>query len=162
MGDKYGAATSLRSCCVVLGDQDGWGINRLSKAESILGTGMSQNLSRGRRHTCVISCLVPAVSTDDVYTDYPLFLLSCSWAAKSPFLCCPGGGSRVRAFGWLFLCAYTQRPLAGFALLATALFVFPQPFFLCLCGIRRIDNIGGKFFDISLRSLGCYAYTIVL
>ncbi|WP_293715025.1 EAL domain-containing protein, partial [Thiolapillus sp.] len=38
------------SCCVVLGDQDGWGTNRLSKAESILGTGMSQNLSRGRRH----------------------------------------------------------------------------------------------------------------
>ena len=28
---------SLRSCCVVLGDQDGWGTNRLSKAESILG-----------------------------------------------------------------------------------------------------------------------------
>ena len=50
MEDKYGAATSLRSCCVVLGDQDGWGTNRLSKAESILGTGMSQNLSRGRRH----------------------------------------------------------------------------------------------------------------
>ena len=43
---------SLRSCCVVLGDQDGWGTNRLSKAESILGTGMSQNLSRGRRHAC--------------------------------------------------------------------------------------------------------------
>ncbi len=52
MGAKYGAATSLRSCCVVLGDQDGWGTNRLSKAESILGTGMSQNLSRGRRHAC--------------------------------------------------------------------------------------------------------------
>ena len=52
MGAKYGAATSLRSCCVVLGDQDGWGTNRLSKAESILGTGMSQNLSRDRRHTC--------------------------------------------------------------------------------------------------------------
>ncbi len=34
----------------MLGDQDGWGTNRLSKAESILGTGMSQNLSRGRRH----------------------------------------------------------------------------------------------------------------
>ena len=42
----------MRSCCVVLGDQDGWDTNRLSKAESILGTGMSQNLSRGRRHTC--------------------------------------------------------------------------------------------------------------
>ncbi len=42
----------MRSCCVVLGDQDGWGTNRLSKAESILGTGMSQNLSRGRRHAC--------------------------------------------------------------------------------------------------------------
>uniref|UniRef100_UPI003AF66AC1 ATP-binding protein n=1 Tax=Thiolapillus sp. TaxID=2017437 RepID=UPI003AF66AC1 len=28
--------------------------NRLSKAESILGTGMSQNLSRGRRHACKI------------------------------------------------------------------------------------------------------------
>ncbi len=52
MGAKCGAATSLRSCCVVLGDQDGWGTNRLSKAESILGTGMSQNLSRGRRHAC--------------------------------------------------------------------------------------------------------------
>ena len=25
MGAKYGAATSLRSCCVVFGDQDGWG-----------------------------------------------------------------------------------------------------------------------------------------
>ena len=50
MGAKYGAATSLRSCCLVLGDQDGWGTNRLSKAESILGTGMSQNLSRGQRH----------------------------------------------------------------------------------------------------------------
>ncbi len=37
----------------MLGDQDGWGTNRLSKAESILGTGMSQNLSRGRRHACV-------------------------------------------------------------------------------------------------------------
>ncbi len=36
----------------MLGDQDGWGTNRLSKAESILGTGMSQNLSRGRRHAC--------------------------------------------------------------------------------------------------------------
>ncbi len=35
----------------MLGDQDVWGTNRLSKAESILGTGMSQNLSRGRRHT---------------------------------------------------------------------------------------------------------------
>ncbi|WP_296781895.1 hypothetical protein, partial [Thiolapillus sp.] len=34
LGDKYGAATSLRSCCAVLGDQDGWGTNRLSKAES--------------------------------------------------------------------------------------------------------------------------------
>ncbi len=54
MGAKYGAATSLRSCCVVLGDQDGWGTNRLSKAESILGTGMSQNLSRGRRHAWMI------------------------------------------------------------------------------------------------------------
>ena len=43
----------MRSCCVVFGDQDGWGTNRLSKAESILGTGMSQNLSRGRRHTCL-------------------------------------------------------------------------------------------------------------
>ncbi len=42
----------MRSCCVVLGDQDGWGTNGLSKAESILGTGMSQNLSRGRRHAC--------------------------------------------------------------------------------------------------------------
>ncbi|WP_293715900.1 hypothetical protein [Thiolapillus sp.] len=30
----------------------GW--QRLSKAESILGTGMSQNLSRGRRHACVL------------------------------------------------------------------------------------------------------------
>ncbi|WP_419621166.1 hypothetical protein, partial [Thiolapillus sp.] len=30
----------------------GWGTNRLSKTESILGTGMSQNLSRGRRHAC--------------------------------------------------------------------------------------------------------------
>ena len=38
----------------MLGDQDGWGTNRLSKAESILGTGMSQNLSRGRRHACVV------------------------------------------------------------------------------------------------------------
>ena len=36
----------------MLGDQDGWGTNRLSKADSILGTGMSQNLSRGRRHAC--------------------------------------------------------------------------------------------------------------
>ena len=44
----------MRSCCVVLGDQDGWGTNRLSKAESILGTGMSQNLSRGRRHAWMI------------------------------------------------------------------------------------------------------------
>ncbi|RLJ20658.1 hypothetical protein DJ031_05220 [bacterium endosymbiont of Escarpia laminata] len=34
-------------------DRDGRGTNRLSKAESILGTGMSQNLSRGRRLTCV-------------------------------------------------------------------------------------------------------------
>ncbi|WP_419627052.1 hypothetical protein, partial [Thiolapillus sp.] len=58
MGAKYGAATSLRSCCVVLGDQDGWGTNRLSKAESILGTGMSQNLSRGRRHACGDSLFV--------------------------------------------------------------------------------------------------------
>ncbi|RLJ20057.1 heat-inducible transcription repressor HrcA [bacterium endosymbiont of Escarpia laminata] len=32
-------------------DRDGRGTNRLSKAESILGTGMSQNLSRGRRLT---------------------------------------------------------------------------------------------------------------
>ena len=32
LGAKYGAATSLRSCCVVvLGDQDGWGTNRLVK-----------------------------------------------------------------------------------------------------------------------------------
>ena len=50
MGAKHGAATSLRSCCAVPGDQDGWGTNRLSKAESFLGTGMSQNLSRGRIH----------------------------------------------------------------------------------------------------------------
>ncbi|MBL3590299.1 MAG: hypothetical protein JMN24_10970, partial [gamma proteobacterium endosymbiont of Lamellibrachia anaximandri] len=34
-------------------DRDGRGTNRLSKAESILGTGMSQNLSRGRRLTCL-------------------------------------------------------------------------------------------------------------
>ena len=39
MGAKYGAATSVRSCCVVLGDQDGWGTNRLSKVELILGLG---------------------------------------------------------------------------------------------------------------------------
>ena len=29
----------MRRCCVVLGDQDGWGRNRLSKAELILGLG---------------------------------------------------------------------------------------------------------------------------
>ena len=35
----------------MLGDQDVWGTNRLSKAESILGTGMSQNLStRSKTH----------------------------------------------------------------------------------------------------------------
>ena len=32
--------------------QGGPGINRLSKAESILGTWMSQNLSRGQRRAC--------------------------------------------------------------------------------------------------------------
>ena len=43
--------SSLRSCCVVLGDQDGWGTNRLSKTESILGTGMSQDLyTRSKTH----------------------------------------------------------------------------------------------------------------
>ncbi len=47
--------------CVVLGDQDGWGTNRLSKAESILGTGMSQNLSRGRRHAWVSRVNLKAV-----------------------------------------------------------------------------------------------------
>ena len=52
----------MRSCCVVLGDQDVWGTNRLSKAESILGTGMSQNLSRGRRHAC-IELLIGAMLT---------------------------------------------------------------------------------------------------
>ncbi|BAO43979.1 hypothetical protein TBH_C1050 [Thiolapillus brandeum] len=36
------AVTSLRGCCVVLGDQDDWGTNELSKAESILGAGMPQ------------------------------------------------------------------------------------------------------------------------
>ncbi|WP_419642465.1 hypothetical protein, partial [Thiolapillus sp.] len=69
------------------------------------------------------SCLVPAVFTDDVNTDYHLFLLSYSWAAKPPFLCCPDEGSRVRAFGRLLLCAYAQHPLAGFSLLATGLLV---------------------------------------
>ncbi|MEJ1489103.1 MAG: hypothetical protein RPU72_12225, partial [Candidatus Sedimenticola sp. (ex Thyasira tokunagai)] len=43
------AVTSLRCYRVAVSDQDGRGTNRLSKAELILGTGMSQNLSRGRR-----------------------------------------------------------------------------------------------------------------
>ena len=49
MGDRCVAATSLRCCGGTPGDQDGRGTNELSKIESILGTRMSQNLSRDRR-----------------------------------------------------------------------------------------------------------------
>ena len=90
MGAKYGAATSLRSCCVVLGDQDGWGTNRLSKAESILGTGMSQNLSRGRRPACIVSfsckfTVVTQFDSDLVFKSfrfYPLQGMPVSMANK--------------------------------------------------------------------------------
>ncbi len=53
MGDRCVAATSLRCCGGTPGDQDGRGTNELSKIESILGTRMSQNLSRDRRLACV-------------------------------------------------------------------------------------------------------------
>ena len=49
MGDRCVAATSLRCCGGTPGDQDDRGTNELSKIESILGTRMSQNLSRDRR-----------------------------------------------------------------------------------------------------------------
>ncbi len=49
MEDRCVAATSLRCCGGMPGDQDVWGTNELSKIESILGTRMSQNLSRDRR-----------------------------------------------------------------------------------------------------------------
>ncbi len=52
MGDRCVAATSLRCCGGTPGDQDGRGTNELSKIESILGTRMSQNLSRDRRLAC--------------------------------------------------------------------------------------------------------------
>ncbi len=55
MGDRCVAATSLRCCGGTPGDQDGRGTNELSKIESILGTRMSQNLSRDRRLACMIS-----------------------------------------------------------------------------------------------------------
>ncbi len=53
MGDRCVAATSLRCCGGTPGDQDGRGTNELSKIESILGTRMSQNLSRDRRLACI-------------------------------------------------------------------------------------------------------------
>ena len=49
MGGRCVAATSLRCCGGTPGDQDDRGTNALSKIESILGTRMSQNLSRDRR-----------------------------------------------------------------------------------------------------------------
>ena len=49
MGGRCVAATSLRCCGGTPGDQDCRGTNELSKIESILGTRMSQNLSRDRR-----------------------------------------------------------------------------------------------------------------
>ena len=52
MGDRCVAATSLRCCGGTPGDQDDRGTNELSKIESILGTRMSQNLSRDRRLAC--------------------------------------------------------------------------------------------------------------
>ena len=55
MGDRCVAATSLRCCGGTPGDQDGRGTNELSKIESILGTRMSQNLSRDRRLACYFS-----------------------------------------------------------------------------------------------------------
>ncbi len=52
MGGRCVAATSLRCCGGTPGDQDDRGTNELSKIESILGTRMSQNLSRDRRLAC--------------------------------------------------------------------------------------------------------------
>ena len=51
MGGRCVAATSLRCCGGTPGDQDVRGTNELSKIESILGTRMSQKLSRDRRLT---------------------------------------------------------------------------------------------------------------
>ena len=53
MGGRCVAATSLRCCGGTPGDQDDRGTNELSKIESILGTRMSQNLSRDRRLACL-------------------------------------------------------------------------------------------------------------
>ena len=57
MGDRCVAATSLRCCGGTPGDQDVRGTNELSKIESILGTRMSQNLSRDRRLACVTASI---------------------------------------------------------------------------------------------------------
>ena len=51
VGDRCVAATSLRCCGGTPGDQGVRGTNELSKIKSILGTRMSQNLSRDRRLT---------------------------------------------------------------------------------------------------------------
>ena len=60
----------------MLGDQDGWGTNRLSKAESILGTGMSQNLSRGRRHACEeMETVGKKFELEAFVSDYPVWVL---------------------------------------------------------------------------------------
>ncbi len=55
MGGRCVAATSLRCCGGTPGDQDVRGTNELSKIESILGTRMSQNLSRDRRLACPVA-----------------------------------------------------------------------------------------------------------
>ena len=65
MGDRCVAATSLRCCGGTPGDQDGRGTNELSKIESILGTRMSQNLSRDRRLAW------PIMVGDSIFTVHP-------------------------------------------------------------------------------------------
>ncbi len=81
MGDRCVAATSLRCCGGTPGDQDDRGTNELSKIESILGTRMSQNLSRDRRLACPVGlvahfkrCLHGLYHLEGVLQVFPLQL----------------------------------------------------------------------------------------
>ena len=60
--------------------------DRLPKAESILGTGMSQNLSRGRRHACDLASLAGwGGGRVDSEGDYV-------WNLWRPYKCCQRKG----------------------------------------------------------------------
>ena len=96
MGGRCVAATSLRCCGGTPGDQDGRGTNELSKVESILGTRMSQNLSRDRRLACTPSS---RVSQPLICSGLQSSRSSCSTRAQVDF------GIRVRSRSFLRFCA---------------------------------------------------------